>query len=39
MHTDMIAVTIQINEVKDNQALPEPSYGKNQMSFLANPVL
>ena len=35
MHTDMTAVTIQFieivsNEVKDNQALLEPSYRKKQ---------
>ena len=40
-HADMTAVTIQSNrivsnEVKDNYALLEPSYGKNQMNFLAN---
>ena len=34
MHADMTAVTIQsntivLNEVKDNSALLEPSYGKN----------
>ena len=39
----MTAVTIQSNkivsnEVKDNEALLEPSYGKNQMSFLANSI-
>ena len=43
MHTDMTAVTIQSNksvsnEVKDNQALLELSYGKKQMNFLANPM-
>ena len=37
----MTAVTIQSNrivsnEVKDSYALLEPSYGKNQMNFLAN---
>jgi len=41
MRADMTAVTIQSNkivsnEVKDNYALLEPSYGKNQMNFLAN---
>ena len=39
----MTAVTIQsnkivLNEFKDNQALLEPLYGKNQTNFLANPV-
>ena len=43
MHADMTAVTIQSdkmvsNEVKDNEALLEPSYRKNQMNFLANPI-
>ena len=43
MHADMRAVTIQSNkivsnEVKDNQALLEPSYGKNPTYFLANPM-
>ena len=43
MHTGMTAVKIQsnkivLNEVKDNQALPEPSQGKNIMDFLANPI-
>ena len=38
----MTAVTIQFtkivsNEVKDNKALLEPSCGKKQMNFLANP--
>ena len=38
----MIAITIQPNKtvsngVKDNWALPEPSYGKNS-NFLANPI-
>ena len=42
MHADMTAVTIQpnkivLNEVKDNEALLEPSYGKSQAKFLANP--
>ena len=41
MHADMTALTIQSNkivsnEVKDNYALLEPSYGKKQMNFLAN---
>ena len=40
----MTAVTIQsnktvTNEVKDNEALQEPSYRKNTMDFLANPIL
>ena len=40
----MTAVTIQSNkivsnEAKDNQALLEPSYRKNRMDFLANPLL
>ena len=44
MHTDITAFTIQSNktvsnEVKDNQVLLEPSYGKNRMSILANPIL
>ena len=44
MHADMEAVTIQfnkivLNEVKDNEALPEPSYRKKKLKFLANPVL
>ena len=39
----MTAVKIQSNkivlsEVKDNQALLEPSYRKKLMNFLANPV-
>ena len=35
----MKAVTIIVlNEVKDNYALLEPSYGKNQMNVLANPI-
>ena len=43
MHADMTAVTIQTNkivynEVKDKKVLPDPSYGKNQMNFLANPI-
>ena len=43
MHTEVTAVTIQSNkivskEVKDNYALLEPSYGKNQKNFLARPV-
>ena len=43
MHTDMMAVIIQsnkiaLNEVKDNQVLLEPSYGKNQINCLANPI-
>ena len=42
MHADMTAFTIQsnklvANEIKDNQVLSEPSYGKNPMNFLANP--
>ena len=44
MHADMTTLTIQsnkvvLNEVKDNKAPLEPSYGKNQMIFLANPIL
>ena len=44
MHTGTIAVTIQSNKivsnkVKDNKAQLETSYGKKQMSFLANPIL
>ena len=43
MHADMTAVTIQpnkivLNEIKDNQALLEPSYRKNIRDFLANPI-
>ena len=43
MHTDMTAVTIQstkivLNEGKDNYALQEPFYRKNQTNFLANPI-
>ena len=43
MHADMTAVTIPSNkivsnEVKDNQALLEPCYGKNQTNFLAKPI-
>ena len=43
-HADMTVVTIQsikivLNEVKDNLTLLEPSYGKNQTNFLANPIL
>ena len=42
MHTDMTAVTIPsntitLNEVKDNEVLLEPSYGKNQANLLASP--
>ena len=42
MHADMTAVTTQsnkiaLNEVKDNLVLLEPSYGKKQAGFLANP--
>ena len=42
-HADMTVVTIQstkivLNEVKDNLTLLEPSYGKNQMDFSANPI-
>ena len=38
----MTAVTIQsnkivLNEVKDNQALLEPSYRKNQTNFFGQP--
>ena len=40
----MTSVTTQsnnvvLNEFKDNEALLEPSYRKNQMNFVANPVL
>ena len=43
IHVDMTAVTIQskkivLNEVKDNLALLEPSYGRKQKKFLANPI-
>ena len=43
MHIDVTAVTIQSNktalsEVKDNQALLRPSYGKRRTNFLANPI-
>ena len=47
MYTDMTAVTITIkkkkthlisNEVKNNLAVLEPSYGKKQMRLLAKPV-
>ena len=38
-HTDRTAVTMQSNkivsnEVKDNQVLLEPSYGKSQMNYI-----
>ena len=41
MNTDRTAVTIQSNkivsnDIKDNQALLEPSYRKNQTNFLSN---
>ena len=41
MHVDMIAVMILsnkivLNDIKDNYALLEPSYGKKQMNILAN---
>ena len=29
---------IVLNEIKENQALLEPSYGKNQTNCLANPM-
>ena len=43
IHADMTAVTIQSkkilsSEVKDNEALLEPSYGKNVTNILANPI-
>lgn len=43
MHADVTAVTVQSNkivpnEVKDNEALLEPSYRKNETNFLANPI-
>ena len=44
MYTDMTAVTITIkkklisNEVKNNLAILEPSYGKKQMRLLAKPI-
>ena len=43
MHADMTAVTIQsnkivLNEGKGNLVLLKPSYGKNQMNFLANSI-
>lgn len=43
MHADMTALIIQStkivsNEIKENQALPEPLYGKHQMNFLAKPI-
>ena len=44
MHVDMTAVTIHSNkivsnEVKDNQAVLEPSYRKKTNKLLANPIL
>ena len=44
MHSDMTAVTVPsnkiiLNEVKDNQALLEPSCGENQGIFQAHPML
>ena len=44
MHADRTAVTVQSNkivsnDVKDNEVLRGPSYGKNQTNFLANPIL
>ena len=44
MYADVTAITIQsnkivLNEVKDNYTLLEPSYGKNQTNFLANPTV
>ena len=43
MHTDTTAVKMQsnkivLNEVKDDEALLEPSYGKNVTNILANPI-
>ena len=43
MHTHMTAVMIQSNkivsnEVKDNKALLEPSYGKHKRFVLVNPI-
>ena len=43
-HVALTAVTIQshkiaLNEVKDSEALLEPSYGKKQMNFLADAVV
>ena len=43
MHADMTAVTTQSNqigsdEVKDNLALLEPSWGKKQVNVLASPI-
>ena len=42
MHADMEAVTIQfnkivLNEVKDNEALPEPSYRKKKIEVFGQP--
>ena len=42
MHAAMTAVTKQSNqivsnEIKENEVLLEPFYGKTQMNFLANP--
>ena len=44
MHTDVTVVTIHSykiisNEIKDSQALLEPSYGKKLTNFFANPIL
>lgn len=43
IHADKTAVTVQSskivsNEVKDKQALLEPSYRKIQMNYLVNPI-
>ena len=43
MHTSITAVTIKsnkicLNEIKDNEALLEPSYGKKTKNFVACPI-